>query len=117
MPRIAVPTAPTPTHTAYAVPTGNAFMASPSRYTLIAIDARVAAVGKGRVNPSVYFRPMAQPISNRPATKRTIQFMDSSGVAGSSPWRLATAGSSPPRPARGRADDDAGQRRRHRGPQ
>jgi hypothetical protein len=30
----------------------------------------VSTVGIGRVKPSVYFSPMAQPISNRPAPTR-----------------------------------------------
>jgi hypothetical protein len=35
-----------------------------------AIDTPVATVGQNRVNPFVYFRPIAQPISNRPASRR-----------------------------------------------
>src|SRR5688572_2130085 len=35
----------------------------------------VKTVGPRRVKPSVYLRPTAQPISKRPATKRTIQAM------------------------------------------
>src|SRR3546814_8229261 len=39
------------------------------------MDATVARVGPRRVNPSVYFRPTAQPISNSPATNRTTHTM------------------------------------------
>src|SRR4051812_14767100 len=41
-----------------------------SSQTLATIVARTATVGKGRVKPSVYFRPTAQPTSHSPATKR-----------------------------------------------
>src|SRR5690606_18662203 len=61
MPRIAVPTAPTPTQTAYAVPTGSDFIAIPSRNRLTAIAPAVPSVGHRRVNPSVYLSPIAQP--------------------------------------------------------
>lgn len=45
------------------------------------IAAPVSTLGSGRVNPSVYFRPIAQPTSRRPATKRYVQamFISSSG--------------------------------------
>ncbi len=73
MPRIAVPTAPTPTHTAYEVPTGSDLIAIPSKPRLIAIAATVPTVGHSRVKPSVYFRPIAQPTSNGPASTRRSQ--------------------------------------------
>jgi hypothetical protein len=37
------------------------------------MDRAVQIVGHNRVKPSVYFSPMAQPISNRPATTRMTQ--------------------------------------------
>src|SRR5690606_25948266 len=55
--------------------TGRVFMAIPSSQTLISMDRPVATDGHRRVKPSVYLRPMAQPISNRPATTRMAQFM------------------------------------------
>jgi hypothetical protein len=33
----------------------------------------VSTVGSGRVKPAVYFKPTAQPISNKPARIRTSQ--------------------------------------------
>ncbi len=45
----------------------------------------VSNVGIGRVKPSVYFRPTAQPISNRPAMNRMIQAMTGSHELGPSP--------------------------------
>ena len=75
MPRIAVPTAPTPTHTAYDVPTGSDFMAMPSSTTLASIDVPVKTLGHSRVNPSVYLSPMAQAISSKPAMKSSSHAM------------------------------------------
>src|SRR5688572_30182729 len=37
-------------------------------HTLTTIATSVATVGHGRVKPSVYFNPIAQPTSNSPAT-------------------------------------------------
>jgi hypothetical protein len=37
------------------------------------MEPAVRAVGSGLVKPSVYLRPIAQPISKRPARKRMIQ--------------------------------------------
>ena len=39
--RIAVPVAPTPTHTAYEVPTGSVFIPTPSNKTLSAIELEI----------------------------------------------------------------------------
>src|SRR3546814_426953 len=75
MPRMAVPTAPTPTQTAYAVPTGSDFIAMPSRPRLMTIASTVPTVGHNLVKPSVYFSPIAQPISNSPASTRINQFI------------------------------------------
>src|ERR1043165_5943655 len=40
---------------------------------LKSIAASVSADGINRVKPSVYFNPIAQPISHRPATNRVTQ--------------------------------------------
>src|SRR3546814_453421 len=68
-------TAPTPTQTAYAVPTGSDFIAMPSRPRLMIIASTVPTVGHNLVKPSVYFSPIAQPISNSPASTRINQFI------------------------------------------
>jgi|GEM_PF-6179277 len=88
MPRTAVPTAPTPTHIAYAVPTGRDFMAMPSRPRLIIMESTVPTVGQRRVNPSVYLSPIAQPTSNKPATTRINQFINTSHKVWPSPVDL-----------------------------
>jgi hypothetical protein len=76
MPRTTVPTAPMPVQTAYAVPTGKVRNARPSNPMLTTIAATVQTVGQNRVNPSVYFRPIAQPTSNRPAITKTDQVIE-----------------------------------------
>src|SRR6476469_7876823 len=76
MPRRAAPTAPIPTHTPYAVPMGRVFTARPSSATLPSMLRPVRSVGSGRVKPAVYFRPMAQPTSSRPATTRMIHAIE-----------------------------------------
>jgi hypothetical protein len=53
------------------VPTGSDFIATPSNPRLMTIAATVPTVGHSFVKPSVYFSPMAQPISNNPARTRT----------------------------------------------
>src|SRR6185369_1303827 len=75
IPRITVPTAPTPTQTLYAVPTGRDFMASPSSQRLMIMASAVHTVGHNREKPSVYFKPMAHPTSNNPAAQRTTHAM------------------------------------------
>jgi hypothetical protein len=70
IPRMATPTAPMPVHTAYAVPTGNVFNDRDNRYKLATIERPVNTDGTSLVHPSVYFRPIAHPISNKPATNR-----------------------------------------------
>ncbi|MCG7980799.1 MAG: hypothetical protein N0E58_22075, partial [Candidatus Thiodiazotropha endolucinida] len=47
-------------------------MATDSSQKLMAIAAIVSSEGTGFVNPSVYFRPIAHPHSNNPATNRYI---------------------------------------------
>jgi hypothetical protein len=54
----------------YAVPMGMVRAARESRNMLAAIAAPVRMLGTGRVKPSVYLRPIAQPTSSRPATNR-----------------------------------------------
>src|SRR5690554_902714 len=48
----------------------------PSSTTLTTMDTTVPMVGHKRVKPSVYFKPIAQPISNRPATSKISHDMD-----------------------------------------
>ena len=48
-----MPTAPMPTQTAYAVPTGMLRVASDSRYMLAAMKPRQNRLGPSRVNPAV----------------------------------------------------------------
>src|SRR5690606_20576793 len=73
IPSTDVPTVPIPVQTAYAVPIGSDLTPRPSSPMLAIIDATVRTVGQSRVNPSVYFRPTAHPISNSPATTRIPQ--------------------------------------------
>src|SRR6185503_14418230 len=49
--------------------------ASPSSHMLRIMANTVPTVGHNRVKPSVYLRPMAQPISSRPAVTRMTQAM------------------------------------------
>ncbi|KRA64468.1 hypothetical protein ASD89_20410 [Caulobacter sp. Root656] len=60
------------------MPSGRDFTAQPSRPIEATRLTAVSTVGMGRVKPCVNFRPTAQPISNRPATKRMIQAMTGS---------------------------------------
>src|SRR5690554_2388912 len=48
----------------------------PSSTTLTTMETTVPMVGHKRVKPSVYFKPIAQPISNRPAISKTNHDMD-----------------------------------------
>ena len=75
IPKIAGPTALTPTHTVWAVPSSDDFMEMPSKPMLLPIASKVPAAGHSRVKPSVYFRPMAQANSNSPAMTRMIQLI------------------------------------------
>ena len=83
-PAIAVPTAPIPTQTAYAVPTGKDFIAIASNQILVMIAKIVPTVGQSLENPLVYFKPTAQTTSNMPAMTRVIQFILSTFRIGSS---------------------------------
>ena len=55
--------------------TGSDLRASPRNPILAAMATTVPTVGKKREKPSVYLRPIAQAISQRPATKRKSQAM------------------------------------------
>lgn len=68
MPSTAAPAAPIPTHTPYAVPIGSDFAACDNSTMLATIPNPVNTLGHSRVNPSVYFIPIDQPTSSRPAT-------------------------------------------------
>lgn len=57
------------------MPIGSVFSASASKMMLAVIAASVSTDGTSRVNPSVYFRPTAQPTSIKPATNRMYQAM------------------------------------------
>src|SRR5689334_8463160 len=64
-------------------------MAMPSSPTLRIMASTVHTEGQGRVNPSVYLRPIAQPTSNNPATTRMSHAM---GVLDGSWQRLDRGG-------------------------
>jgi len=70
---MAVPTAPIPVHTAYAVPMGSSRAAIASSHMLIAMAAITPTEGHSFVNPCVDLRPTAQTISNPAATSRMSQ--------------------------------------------
>jgi len=48
-------------------------MAIPNNHRLMIMDRTVHIVGHNLEKPSVYFNPIAQPISNRPANTRITQ--------------------------------------------
>jgi hypothetical protein len=75
IPNIATATVPIPVHTAYAVPIGIVFMATDNSQKLMAIAKTVNSDGLSLVNPSVYFKPIAHPHSNKPANTKQIQFI------------------------------------------
>jgi hypothetical protein len=75
IPRMTVPTAPIPVHTAWAVPTGRVRIAVASKKKLRAMVIREKTEGQRRVKPSEYLRPMAHPTSSRSAMMSRIQFM------------------------------------------
>jgi hypothetical protein len=70
LPPITVPTAPIPTQTLYAVPTGMWRIAILKSHMLATMAITVRVVGRGRVNPTVYFKPTAQATSKMPAMLR-----------------------------------------------
>ena len=64
---MAVPRAPIPTQTAYAVPIGSVCAAFANKNMLPANVIIVNRLGNNIEKPFVYFKPMAQHISNSPA--------------------------------------------------
>lgn len=83
-PRIAVPNAPMPTHTAYAVPIGMVLAAQASSHMLPASAIAVSTLGQSFVNPCVYLSPTAQPHSSKPATSNAIHAMMTSEAGAAS---------------------------------
>jgi hypothetical protein len=67
IPSTDTPTAPIPTQTAYAVPTGIVFKERDKVHMLTTKAATVRADGIGFAKPSVYLSPIAHPHSNKPA--------------------------------------------------
>src|SRR3546814_1757052 len=75
IPTVATPTAPMPVQIAYAVPTGIVRNAWVSSHRLTAAAAAVATLGHSRVKPSVYFRPIANPIRSEEHTSELQSLM------------------------------------------
>jgi hypothetical protein len=73
MPTTAVPKAPMPVHTAYAVPSGTPCSALLSSQKLKSANRTKNTVGQSRLKPSESLRNVVNPISNRPARKRYSQ--------------------------------------------
>jgi hypothetical protein len=73
IPRIAVPTAPMPVQTAYAVPTGRDLTEKERSPILVIIAEIVKTDGQSLVKPLEYFTPIAHATSKRPAINRIIQ--------------------------------------------
>lgn len=73
IPMNAVPNAPMPTQTPYAVPIGNFTAAIDKSHILQKRAANVNKLGVNLVKPSVYFKPMAQITSKKPAMINTSQ--------------------------------------------
>ncbi len=69
IPSEAVPTAPIPVQTAYTVPIGRSWTTFASNTILMMSATTVPTVGSGSESPSEYSNPIAQAISNSPATK------------------------------------------------
>jgi hypothetical protein len=74
IPRTAVPTAPIPVHTAYAVPTGSDLREYASRPMLRIINTMANTLHHNLVRPCEYFNPIAQATSNNPAINNINQF-------------------------------------------
>ncbi len=72
-PNNVAPTIPIPVQTAYAVPIGRVLIAVDKRKRLHAIAIAVKMLGTSRVHPSVYFSPIVQAISSRPAINKNPQ--------------------------------------------
>src|SRR5664279_2174200 len=75
IPITAVSTAPIPTHTSYAGPTGRVFSANISPAIEAMSSTKNANVGQSRLNPSDAFRDSAQPASMIPENTRTTHAM------------------------------------------
>src|SRR3954447_26779327 len=73
IPTVAVPAAPIPVHTAYAVPTGRSRRARFKRAKLAIAQTAKSTVGTGLVKPSLASSETANPVSSRPALIRNIQ--------------------------------------------
>jgi len=76
MPKTAAPTAPIPVQTAYAVPSGRDFIASPSSQKLSQAATNVTPVYRCLVKPSEAFMLLDQTISSKPATSRIAQAVE-----------------------------------------
>src|SRR5690554_1887042 len=63
---------------------GSVRAAIASRYMLTTMAANVMTDGHNRVNPCVYFKPIAHATSSKAATNSTTQAMKSSQIAGPS---------------------------------
>src|SRR5688500_11154344 len=113
MPNSTVPAPPMPTQTAYAGPIGDTSLAFARNSTLAINATMVSAAGRGRVEPVLAFRPIAQPISTRPATNNITQaeFMGVSMMARVVPLDLMSYSGRPGATAIHFEDSTAGVRR------
>ena len=78
IPKTAVPTAPIPVHTAYAVPMGKVCVAFTSNTILITNAIKKPKYHKTASLPVVSLalpRQNAKPVSNKPAITKTTQFI------------------------------------------
>jgi len=91
IPSAAVPTAPMPVHTAYAVPMGSCFVACASNTTLAVPMASTYTLGHSRVNPCVDFNPIAHATSNALARIKYTQAMSYSPGPAASRARICRA--------------------------
>jgi hypothetical protein len=80
MPKTAAPTAPIPVQTAYAVPSGRDFIATPSSQKLSQAATNVTPVYRCLVNPSEAFMLLDQTISSRPAISSIAQAVDAAEI-------------------------------------
>ena len=75
IPNIAVPAAPIPVHTAYAVPIGILFRVLARQVKLNAPKKIKRSVGFSFVKPSEYFNEIANTISKSPAIIKRSQYI------------------------------------------
>ena len=73
IPKIAVPAAPIPVHTAYAVPTGKTFKDQLNKEKLPAAKTKKPRLGQSLVNPFESLSIVAKPTSSNPAVITAIQ--------------------------------------------